>query len=277
MNRILLLMCGLSAQAHAQCGGWIHDKYTYGPNFEPGGRGRGVIWDIDGPSGARLPRLVLPARYNYGPFSSSAVDVVMRTSSGWNFMGSRVAFEPDSVRLLTMATLAGGQREVFIAGLRNDVSTGAKTCEVLRWSGTTWVAYGTGVSGELVDAIGWDPDGEGPEKPRVVIIVSQASGAAATVHQLIGAAWHRVGTIEGGLRVLHAWDSDGSGPLAETLVCAGVSWLMGRVGRVKKVSQCGTVRRGSRGRARAGERDHDVEFRGYGRRLAGGGRRFHAD
>lgn len=221
MNRVLLLMCGLSAQAHAQCGGWIHDKYTYGPNFEPGGHGRGVIWDIDGSNGARLPRLVLPARYNYGPFSSSAVDVVMRTSSGWNFMGARVAFEPDSVRLLTIATLAGGQREVFIAGTRREVSTGVKTCEVLRWSGTTWVSYGTGVSGELVDAIGWDPDGDGPVKPRVVIIARQAGGAAATVHQLIGAAWHRVGTIEGDLRVLHGWDPDGNGPLAEVLVCAG--------------------------------------------------------
>jgi hypothetical protein len=216
-----LVLGALCRAAAAQCGGWIHDSYTYGVTFAPGTHGKGVVWDIDGSGGPLLPRLVLASRSAPTPLSGNLSDIVLRTPSGWDFLGSRLPLLYGTARLVVISASGGALTELFALGTPN--GSPSNQTVVFRWTGSDWTTHGPALPGEPRDATTWDPDGSGPAAPRIVCIAR--GGSTSTVHELLGGVWQRIGTIAGDLRALHTWDPDGDGPLSDTLIVAGYFYM----------------------------------------------------
>lgn len=98
---------------------------------------------------------------------------------------------------------------------------------IFAWDGAAVSALGEGFNNEVLALHVFDPDGSGPLPPRLYA-AGRFTGSGSTplttgVARWNGAAWESPGTgISGTVNALTTFDPDADGPLAPTLVAAGM-------------------------------------------------------
>ena len=83
-----------------------------------------------------------------------------------------------------------------------------------------------GLNSQVRALASWDPDGDGPELPRLVaggyFTWNQAQGSQDYIAWWDGAAWSNFGWgTDGPVNAITTWDPDGDGPLTAQLVIGG--------------------------------------------------------
>ncbi len=206
--------------------------HALGTGFAPGG-GTGqphvacmIVFDPDG-DGPQAESLIAGGSFVLA--GETVVNNIARwDGTQWRPMGSGLAELFGTVMALTTWDPDGDGPlvPILVAGGKFNTAGGDPTLpNVARWDGSQWLPMGAGL-GERVDALtSWDPDGSGPELPRLVATGDfKSSGGTPTAYiaQWDGSAWQPIG---GGLSdrgyALTSYDSDGAGPLPADLVVTG--------------------------------------------------------
>ncbi len=183
-------------------------------------------WDPDG-SGPMQP--VLVAGGNFTAMGDLLVNrITLFDGSQWSTCGDGpsswaetvIAWDPDGQGPLPQEVVLGG----------NFKQAGGTTVNhIARWSNGAWLPMGAGFGGSnpLPYAMTtWDPDGEGPLAPALIVGGGFTTAGATTVNRIArwdGQAWHPLGIgVNNQVEALTSWDPDGDGPQPEVLVAAGL-------------------------------------------------------
>ncbi len=106
---------------------------------------------------------------------------------------------------------------------------------IAQWDGNGWQPLGGGVDAWAFALTVWDPDGDGPALPQVVVggSFTTAGGVAAErIARWDGTSWEPLGSgMSGGVvpdvYALLEWDPDGDGPQPPALLAGGVFTIAG--------------------------------------------------
>lgn len=119
----------------------------------------------------------------------------------------------------------GSLATLLVAGGLFSTAGGEPVSNIAAWDGVQWQALGAGVGGPVQAITSWDPDGEGPTPPLLVVggSFSQAGEtAAANIAAWDGSEWFPLADgLSGTVYALTTWDADGDGPQPARLVAAG--------------------------------------------------------
>lgn len=198
---VMLATC--ASHARAQCGGWVHDLESYGPEFLRYFAPR--VIDRDGEAGAQIPRIV-----------GVGIDrLVTKSDEDWSFLSERLggdiypleAWDADGTGPMTPRLYFG--RPSLESG--ND-----KYLDSVPWpkSGAVGSHALAPVPGKVHDMRLTDPDGPGPARARpIVVCAGSDSGTTVVVLEWDGAAWIQRGStlIGTSARVIVSPSSSGSG------------------------------------------------------------------
>ncbi len=198
-------------------------------------------WDPDGsgPAGAGLI-----AAGTFRRIGATAFNHIARwDGAAWQTLGTgiptgRGGQNPRVEDITTWdADGPGPQAAQLVAvGLFTAAGTATTANGTARWDGTTWRAFGAGVSGGTLPSPlavqTWDPDGPGPLLDQVVIGGTFTTAGTATANSIArwdGSGWR---ALAGGMTrasatptvaALTTWDFDGAaGPLSAEVVAAGL-------------------------------------------------------
>lgn len=193
--------CALHARA--QCGGWVHDLESYGPEFLRYFAPR--IIDRDGADGAQIPRIV-----------GVGIDrLVMKSDQDWAFLSERLTGE---VYPLEAWDADGpGPMTPRLYFRRASLASGDDTyLDSVPWPKTGAVGSHAlaPVPGRVYDMRLTDPDGPGPARPRPIVVCAGAwAGSPIVVLEWDGTAWIQRGStlIGASARVVVSSSASGGG------------------------------------------------------------------
>lgn len=184
-----------------------------------------TTWDPDG-SGP-LPEWLVAGGYFTTAGGMTVNHIARWDGVSWQPLGSGMdrsgvyaltTWDPDGAGPQTALLVAGG--EFFTAG-------GVTASHIARWDGTSWQAFGSGMSNRVTSLTTWDPDGPGPLHERLVAGGNffQAGGVTAyCIASWNGTSWSAIGSglgVSNYVNALAVWDPDGSGPQVGQLVAGG--------------------------------------------------------
>jgi hypothetical protein len=100
---------------------------------------------------------------------------------------------------------------------------------IVGWDGTDWRSFGPGPDSRISTAVGWDPDGEGPEGEKLIVggrFASVVSEDAISIASWNGDRWSPLGAgigprLAADIHSLVIWDHDGDGPGGTSVVVGG--------------------------------------------------------
>jgi hypothetical protein len=179
------VISAFASPAHAQCGGWVHDLESYGPEFIRSFAPR--IIDRDGSDGAQIPRIV-----------GVGIDrLVMKSDQDWAFLSERLTGEPYPLEAWD-ADGPGPMTPRLYFGRGSLASGGDTYLDSVPWPKTGAVGSHAlaPVPGRVYDMRLTDPDGPGPARPRpIVVCAGTPENTSIVVLEWDGAAWIRRGPI----------------------------------------------------------------------------------
>jgi hypothetical protein len=224
-----LLLSGRAGVAGNQLHAWNGSIWTQVGPAPPPGWGYSptshvITWR---PTPSSEPQLLLTGFFHIGnPYADGVIAGDLTTWTGFSTalnapVHALAQWDPDGNGPLPPLLVAGGE---FTA------TSAANADYVAYWAGERWMPFGWGTDGPVNAVISWDPDGDGPLPPQLIIagnfsnVGSDSTGAipAANIARWDGAAWQPLGSgLDGPVRALLSWDPDGPGPLPPLLIVAG--------------------------------------------------------
>lgn len=227
---------------------WDGQRFATFNELESGEVQTMTLFDFDG-DGPQLPKVVVGgdmlAAGNLknagvacwdGSHWSQVGDglVTRRALSSSHALLSLLAFDPDGTGPQTAQLYAGGYFKL---------QGGAAAIHVARLNGSAWEAVPlppnrSGADQVEVQALrSWDPDGDGPGNPWLVVAFGAWTADQGTpVIAWDGETWHELGALPlagtyNWLNDCRVWDPDGDGPQTPLLaVCGSFSGVSGRPG-----------------------------------------------
>lgn len=185
-----------------------------------------TTWDPDG--AGPQPRMLVAGGDFTGSGSTALNHVAMWNGATWQaldqgFAGSThvsslATWDPDGDGPLPERLIAGGSF--------NATPGGATVNRVAMWDGASWQPLGNGfVNGDTLALTVYDPDGAGPQTPRLVAGGNWITSGTTAVHYVAywdGAAWQPFAAgFSDRVTGLTTWDPDGSGPLTDQVIATG--------------------------------------------------------
>ena len=130
------------------------------------------------------------------------------------YVGKLTTWDPDG---------PGPQPPLLVAGGTFTNNNGAVTLNRLAfWDGANWQPFGTGADAEVRSLTSWDPDGQGPLTPRLVVGGNLSSINGTTLSRIgyyNGTAWQALASgFDSAVTALTVADPDGAGPLGAQLI-----------------------------------------------------------
>lgn len=178
---ILLASPGLAA---AQCGGWVHDLGSFGPEFLRFFAPR--VIDRDGPEGAQIPRIV----------GRTTNRLVMKSDEDWSFLSGQIAGYPYPLEAWDADGSGPLTPRLYFGGSVS--SSGAPVyLDSVAWpqNGATGTHALAPVPGPVYHMRLTDPDGSGPQRARPIIVCAGTpSGGTLVVLEWSGSAWIQRGS-----------------------------------------------------------------------------------
>lgn len=182
-----------------------------------------TTWDPDGP-GPMIPQLVAG-----GTFVTAGGVTVNRIArwdgNQWQPFGTGMN---DAVLALTTwdPDGTGPLHAQLVAAGRFTTAGGVTVNRIARWTGSQWVAFGSGMNDWVESVTTWDPDGTGPLPEQLVAGGRFTTAGGLTANRIIarwdGTQWLAFGTgLNFSVEAVTTWDPDGSGPLNPQVVAGG--------------------------------------------------------
>jgi hypothetical protein len=181
---ILATLLAAPGGASAQCGGWVHDLGSYGPEFLRFFGPR--VIDRDGSDGAQIPRIV----------GHTLDRIVMKSDEDWSFLTGRLHGYPFALEAWDADGPGPMTPRLYFGG--TTTSSGAPIyLDSVPWpqSGSTGSHPLAPLPGPVYDMRLTDPDGAGPERPRpIVVCAGTPSRGTIVVLEWSGSAWIQRGS-----------------------------------------------------------------------------------
>lgn len=183
------------------------------------------VFDDDG-AGPNAPALFVGGEFaNAGGMPASGI--AKWDGANWSPLSSGVGGTVQALCVFDADGLGASPPELIAAG-SFATAGGGPAANVARWNGSSWSGLGAGLGAEPLCLATFDEDGAGPS-PAVLFAggyFTTADGApAGNIARWNGSAWSVVGGALGGATTaifsMTVADTDGAGPLAETLVVGG--------------------------------------------------------
>jgi hypothetical protein len=188
-----------------------------------------TTWDPDG-AGSNIARLIVGG--NFTTEANIPLNGIAQWSGGtigfWQPMGTGMSssITTPTIRALEVWDPDGpGVALPRLAAAGTFTHAGGVPAHgVASWDGGSWSGFDTSaIWGTALTT--WDPDGAGPDFPRLVIAgdMYQATQLVPMPRYWNGTSWQAVGQFGNGRYVedFASWDPDGAGPLSPRLVAAG--------------------------------------------------------
>jgi trimeric autotransporter adhesin len=180
-----------------------------------------TVFDPDG-DGPSTPVLVAAGRFTSAG-GMSASNIAQWDGTAWAPLASGTAGQ---VTATCMYDSDGGgplQPLLIAAGFFN-AAGGVPAQHIAAWDGATWSPLGAGVDGTPYSLASFDPDGPGPDTPRLIVAGYFYEGGVpiAGPMQWDGSTWAALGGDQY-VDLVTVFDVDGAGPTLPALygICAG--------------------------------------------------------
>ncbi|QYK47859.1 MAG: hypothetical protein KF838_13840 [Phycisphaeraceae bacterium] len=171
--------------ANAQCGGWVHDLGSYGPEFLRFIRPR--VIDRDGPDGAQIPRII----------GTSAGRLIMKTDEDWAYLSGRLSGYAYPLEAWD-ADGPGPMTPRLYFGISTTPPGAAPYLDSVPWPQTGSIGSHplTPLPGQVYHMRLTDPDGQGPQRARPIVVCAGSSSATTlVVFEWNGSDWERRGSM----------------------------------------------------------------------------------
>ena len=228
-----LVMCGLigpiGEPMQQRVARWNGSAWTsIGVPFTNGAFRDVIAWDHDGD--ANTPEQLVVCGTFILPGESPANRIALWDGESWRAMGqgmngivtSLTTWDPDG---------PGPAPTQLIALGGFSTAGGVPAARLASWNGSAWsrlIAEPRTNEGVFSLVRAWDPDGDGPRTPLLLVggsFVSIAGQPARRIAAYDGASWSPLGEgLSSDCTTIAEWDPDGIGPMRPRLFANGESW-----------------------------------------------------